>query len=144
MRDKFLQIIIVIISSILIIKLFSLQVISEKGSGLEKKASIQKIYNFPERGYIYDRNDNLIVSNQPYYDLLIVPNDVKIADSTSIAKDLNISVKDFNYKYSKALKFSPVKSSIFIPSISKEDYAIIQEKMFKLSGFFIQKNSKIS
>ena len=142
MRDKFLQIIIVIISSILIIKLFSLQVISEKGSSLEKKASIQKIYNFPERGYIYDRNDNLIVSNQPYYDLLIVPNDVKIADSTSIAKDLNISVKDFNYKYSKALKFSHIKSSIFIPSISKEDYAIIQEKMFKLSGFFIQKNSK--
>ena len=63
MRDKFLQILTIIISSILIIQLFSLQVINKKNSDLVGKASVQKIYNFPERGYIYDRNDKLIVSN---------------------------------------------------------------------------------
>ena len=142
MRDKFLQIIIIFISSVLVIQLFSLQVINKKKSNIDDKASIQKIYNFPERGYIYDRNDNLIVSNEPYYDILIVPNDVKLSDSLNIAKDLNISVEDFNDKFSKALNFSPLKSSIFISSITKEEYAKIQEKMFRLSGFFVQKNSK--
>mgnify|MGYP001183153375 FL=1 len=142
MRDKFLQLLIIFISSVLVIQLFTLQVINKQNSELIGKASVQKIYNFPERGYVYDRNDKLIVSNEPYYDVLIVPNDVKISDSTNISKDLNISVKDFKLKYNKALKFSKIKASVFLSSITKQEYAQIQEKMWRLSGFFIQKNSK--
>ena len=142
MRDKLLQVLIIVISSILTIQLFNLQVLNKKNSDVSSKASVQKIYNFPERGYLYDRNNKLIVSNQPYYDLLIVPNDVNINDSIKIANDLGISVKDFNTKYEKAKKFSPLKASIFISSLTKEEYAKIQEKMWKLSGFFVQKNSK--
>ena len=142
MRDKLLQVLIIVISSILTIQLFNLQVFNKKNSDVSSKASVQKIYNFPERGYLYDRNNKLIVSNQPYYDLLIVPNDVNISDSIKIANDLGISVKDFNTKYKKARKFSPLKASIFISSLTKEEYAKIQEKMWKLSGFFVQKNSK--
>ena len=142
MRDKLLQVLIIVISSILIIQLFNLQVLNKKNSDVSSKASVQKIYNFPERGYLYDRNNKLIVSNQPYYDLLIVPNDVNINDSIKIANDLGISVKDFNTKYKKARKFSPLKASIFMSSLTKEEYAKIQEKMWKLSGFFVQKNSK--
>ena len=142
MRDKLLQVLIIVISSILTIQLFNLQVLNKKNTDVSSKASVQKIYNFPERGYLYDRNNKLIVSNQPYYDLLIVPNDVNINDSIKIANDLGISVKDFNTKYNKARKFSPLKASIFISSLTKEEYAKIQEKMWKLSGFFVQKNSK--
>ena len=142
MRDKLLQVLIIVISSILTIQLFNLQVLNKKNSDVSSKASVQKIYNFPERGYLYDRNNKLIVSNQPYYDLLIVPNDVNINDSIKIANDLGISVKDFHTKYNKARKFSPLKASIFISSLTKEEYAKIQEKMWKLSGFFVQKNSK--
>ena len=142
MRDKLLQVLIIVISSILTIQLFNLQVLNKKNSDVSSKASVQKIYNFPERGYLYDRNNKLIVSNQPYYDLLIVPNDVNINDSIKIANDLGISIKDFNTKYKKARKFSPLKASIFISSLTKEEYAKIQEKMWKLSGFFVQKNSK--
>ena len=142
MRDKLLQVLIIVISSILTIQLFNLQVLNKKNRDVSSKASVQKIYNFPERGYLYDRNNKLIVSNQPYYDLLIVPNDVNINDSIKIANDLGISVKDFNTKYKKARKFSPLKASIFISSLTKEEYAKIQEKMWKLSGFFVQKNSK--
>ena len=142
MRDKLLQVLIIVISSILTIQLFNLQVLNKKNSDVSSKASVQKIYNFPERGYLYDRNNKLIVSNQPYYDLLIVPNDVNINDSIKIANDLGISIRDFNTKYKKARKFSPLKASIFISSLTKEEYAKIQEKMWKLSGFFVQKNSK--
>ena len=142
MRDKLLQVLIIVISSILTIQLFNLQVLNKKNTDVSSKASVQKIYDFPERGYLYDRNNKLIVSNQPYYDLLIVPNDVNINDSVNIANDLEISIADFNIKYNKARKFSPLKASIFISSLSKEEYAKIQEKMWRLSGFFVQKNSK--
>ena len=142
MRDKFLQILIIVISTVLIIQLFSLQVINKEESEIVGKASVQKIYNFPERGYIYDRNDKLIVSNEPYYDILIVPNDVNISDSIQISNDFNISTKDFKLRLEKALKFSKIKASVFLASITKEEYAQLQEKMWRLSGFFIQKNSK--
>ena len=142
MRDKFLQILIIVISTVLIIQLFSLQVINKEESDIVGKASVQKIYNFPERGYIYDRNDKLIVSNEPYYDILIVPNDVNISDSIQISNDFNISTKDFKLRLEKALKFSKIKASVFLASITKEEYAQLQEKMWRLSGFFIQKNSK--
>ena len=142
MRDKFLQILVIIISSILIIQLFYLQLINKENFDLIGKASVQKIYNFPERGYIYDRNDKLLVSNEPYYDVLIVPNDVNISDSVKTSNDLGISVKEFNSKYKKALEYSKLKASVFVPSISKKEYARLQEKMWRLSGFFIQKNSK--
>ena len=142
MRDKLLQVLIIVISSVLTIQLFNLQVLNKKNTNVSSKASVQKIYNFPERGYLYDRNNKLIVSNQPYYDLLIVPNDVNINDSVKIANDLEISLTDFNIRYNKARKFSPLKASIFISSLNKEEYAKIQEKMWRLSGFFVQKNSK--
>ena len=142
MRDKFLQILVIIISSILIIQLFYLQLINKENFDIIGKASVQKIYNFPERGYIYDRNDKLLVSNEPYYDVLIIPDEVNISDSVKISNDLDISVKEFNTKYKKALEYSKLKASVFVPSISKKEYARLQEKMWRLSGFFIQKNSK--
>ena len=45
MRDKLFQIIVVIISSLLIIKLFDLQIINNKSSQILERASIQKVYD---------------------------------------------------------------------------------------------------
>ena len=61
MRDKLFQILVVVISGLLIIKLFDLQIINNNSSQILERASIQKVYDFPERGYIYDRNKKLIV-----------------------------------------------------------------------------------
>ena len=100
MRDKFLQLLIIFISSVLVIQLFTLQVINKQNSELIGKASVQKIYNFPERGYVYDRNDKLIVSNEPYYDVLIVPNDVKISShSYTLINNMNFRFLFINLYY---------------------------------------------
>ena len=142
MRDKLFQIIVVVISGLLIIKLFDLQIINNNSSQILERASIQKVYDFPERGYIYDRNKKLIVYNEPYYDLMIIPKDIEISDSLSISKELNITSRDFLTRLNKAKKYSPVKPSILISGITKNEYANIQEKLWKFSGLFIQKKSK--
>ena len=89
MRDKLLQLLIISVGILIIVKLFSLQVINSS-SELIYNASVQKIYEFPERGYIYDRNNKLIVSNDFSYDILVVPADVNLEDSILISKDFNI------------------------------------------------------
>ena len=142
MRDKLFQIIVLIISGLLIIKLFDLQIINNNSSQILERASVQKVYDFPERGYIYDRNKKLIVYNEPYYDLMVIPKDIEISDSLSISKELNITSRDFLRRLNKAKTYSLIKPSIFISGITKNEYAIIQEKLWKFSGFFIQKKSK--
>ena len=142
MRDKFFQIVVLIISGLLIIKLFDLQIINNNSSDFLERASIQKIYEFPERGYIYDRNNKLIVSNEPYYDLMIIPRDVELNDSTEISKLLNIPIHTFKTKFNKSRIFSNVKPSVFMSGITKNEFALLQEKLWKYGGFFIQKNSK--
>lgn len=142
MRDKLFQIIVIIISVLLIIKLFDLQIINNNSSQILERASIQKVYDFPERGYIYDRNKKLIVYNEPYYDLMIIPKDIKISDSLSISNEINITSRDFLNRLNKAKKYSAVKPSILISGITKNEYANIQEKLWKFSGLFIQKKSK--
>jgi len=142
MRGKIFQIVVLLISGLLVIKLFDLQIIKNSSSDFLERASIQKVYEFPERGYIYDRNDKLIVSNEPYYDLMIIPSDVNLNDSVEVSKLLNIQVQTFNTKFNKSRIFSNVKPSVFISGITKNEFASIQEKLWKFGGFFIQKNSK--
>ena len=142
MRDKLFQIIVFIVSGLLIIKLFDLQIINNKSSQILERASIQKVYDFPERGYIYDRNKKLIVYNEPYYDLMVIPKDIEISDSLSISKELKITSTDFLRRLDKAKTYSSIKPSILISGITKNEYAIIQEKLWKFSGLFIQKKSK--
>ncbi len=142
MRGKIFQIVVLLISGLLIIKLFDLQIIKNSSSDFLDRASIQKVYEFPERGYIYDRNDKLIVSNEPYYDLMIIPSDVNLNDSVEVSKLLNIQVQTFNTKFNKSRIFSNVKPSVFMSGITKKEFASIQEKLWKFGGFFIQKNSK--
>ena len=142
MRGKIFQIVVLFISGLLVVKLFDLQIIKNSSSDFLDRASIQKVYEFPERGYIYDRNDKLIVSNEPYYDLMIIPSDVNLNDSVEVSKLLNIQVQTFNTKFNKSRIFSNVKPSVFMSGITKNEFASIQEKLWKYGGFFIQKNSK--
>ena len=142
MRDKLLQLLIISVGILIIVKLFSLQVLNSSFEVINNNASVQKIYEFPERGYIYDRNKKLIVSNDFSYDLLVVPMDVNLEDSVLISKDFNIKTGVFRKKFLEAKKFSNVKASILISNISKDEYAPIQEKLWRHSGFFVQKKSK--
>jgi penicillin-binding protein 2 len=73
---------------------------------------------------------------------MVIPKDIEISDSSLIFKELNISSKEFFNRLNKAKKYSTIKSSVLISGITKNEYANIQEKLWKFSGLFIQKKSK--
>ncbi|QCX37838.1 penicillin-binding protein 2 [Aureibaculum algae] len=133
---------ILLVGLLFIIRLFYIQVLDSKykGSPLNNSAVTPK-YDYPERGFIYDRNGVLIVANQPSYDVMIVPRDVKPLDTLEFCKLLKIDKEDFVGKYKKAKKYSPRLPSVFVAQLSKGDYAYLQEKMYKYKGFYIQKRS---
>lgn len=143
MNKKYVAYLAVIAIGILYIsRLFYLQVLDSKYklSPLNNSAVAVK-YDYPERGFIYDRNNVLIVSNQPSYDVMVIPRDVKPLDTLEFCSLLAIDKETFIKKLNAANTYSPRLPSVFIAQLSKTSYAYLQEKMYKYKGFYIQKRS---
>ena len=98
-------------------------------------------YDFPERGYIYDRNGKLLVANQPSYDIMVVPKEVKEMDTLEFCRILQITKAEFLEKIAKAKIYSPRLPSLFLPQLNKMEFAGFQEKIRKYNGFYIQKRA---
>ena len=133
---------IIAISIIFIVRLFYLQVIDDsyRASPLNN-AAVKIKYDYPQRGYIYDRNDVLLVANQPTYDIMVIPKDVKQIDTTEFCNLLQITKDDYIKNLNRATRYSPRIPSPFLKQLSKENYAYLQEKMRHYKGFYIQKRS---
>jgi penicillin-binding protein 2 len=144
MRKLLLLTTVIIVGIIFIARLFYLQVYNTSSYNLFEDSAIKPEYNYPKRGYVYDRNGKLLVANQPSYDVMVIPRDVVPMDSTELnefCKLLKITKEDYNNKLKKATNYSPRLPSPFVPQLSKSDYAVLQEKMRKYVGFYIQKRS---
>jgi len=133
---------IILIGILFIFRLFYLQVIATKykPSPLHNSAVAIK-YDYPDRGFVYDRNDVLLVANQQSYDIMVIPRDVKPLDTLEFCSLLKISKEKFVKEFKRAKNYSPRLPSVFVAQLSKENYAYLQEKMHKFKGFYIQKRS---
>ena len=141
-RLGLLSFIIIIVGLIFIGRLFYLQILSNSYQLHPLKNSAVKVtYDYPERGYIYDRNGVLLVANQLSYDIMIIPREVKPLDTLDFCSLLKISKEEFLTKFERAKNYSTRIPSTFLPQVSKADFAYLQEKMYKFKGFYIQKRS---
>ncbi len=141
MRKLLLPSLVIITASFLIMRLFYLQVIDDTLKLKSDNNAIKIKYDYPERGYIYDRNGKLLVANQPSYDIMVTPREMKNIDTTEFCQLLNITKEDFIKKVEKARIYSPRLRSVFLPQLNKREYAAFQEKIRKFPGFEIQKRS---
>ena len=141
MRKLLLVAIIVITGVVFITRLFYLQVYNTSFQKLSENNAVKVLYDYPQRGYIFDRNGILIVSNQPSYDVMFIPKEVKTLDTLEFCDLLKITKEDFISILKKAHKYSPRLPSVLIPQLTKSEYAYLSEKMHKYQGFYIQKRS---
>ena len=141
MKKILLSSIILIIGITFIGRLSYLQIFSFSPDQVLDDSAIKAIYDYPERGYIYDRNGKLLVANQPAYDVMVIPREVAPLDTLEFCSLLGISKEKFVETLNKARVYSPRLPSVLVPQLSKEDYASLQEKMRKYRGFYIQKRS---
>ena len=140
-RKFFFPTITLVTALIFIVRLISLQLINSSYKSLSDDNAVIENEVFPERGYIYDRNNKLLVSNQPVYDLIAIPENITAFDTLQLAKIINISKSELQDKLSTARKFSMKLPYVIVNQISKERNAIIQEKIWKFTGFYLQKKS---
>ncbi|MBO7277203.1 MAG: penicillin-binding protein 2 [Bacteroidales bacterium] len=144
MRDAFssrritISAIFIIVGLIYIIRLAHLQIIDDSYTRLANKNALRHVTQYPSRGLIYDRNGKLLVYNEAVYDLMVIPRQVKEIDTAEFCSLLKITKEDFIKKMDKAKKYSTYVASTFEKQISKEDFAPLQEKLYKFEGFYAQ------
>lgn len=141
MRTYLLQSITVIVAGIFLYRLLDLQVLNTNYQTLSENNAVLEIAEYPERGFIYDRNGTLLVANQPAYDVMIIPENVSPFDTLSFCQLTGISKKQLIKNLRKARRYSKRLPSVVVNQISKATYARLQEQMWKFEGFFIQKKS---
>lgn len=141
MRKALLPSLIIIATLLLVIRIFYLQIVDETSKLESENNAIKKQYEYPERGYIFDRHGKLLVANQASYDIMVIPREVKETDTTEFCQLLNITKDDFIKKIEKAKVYSPRLPSVFLSQLNKAEFAAFQEKLRKYKGFYFQKRS---
>ena len=129
-----------ILAIILISRLAYLQLITDRYILNAFNTSIKTEVIRPLRGYIYDRNHKLMVSNSSTYELSVVPKTITPEfDTLNFCKLVGITKSDFETKIQHAKNFSPFLPSPLITYLTKEDVARIQEKIHKYPEFVLKK-----
>lgn len=131
-----------------IIRLFTLQIMSDDyKKNADSNAFLKKI-EYPSRGIITDRNGKLLVYNQPSYDIMVIVNEAKDhLDTLEFCEALNITKAEFDRRMEeikdrvKNPGYSRFTQQIFMSQLSDKDFSVFQEKMFRFPGFYVRRRS---
>jgi len=137
-RKNLLIWITIISSAIFVIQLASLQLSRDS---FNRDFAIQEISVYPERGLIFDRNGELLVANQPMYELIVIPENTVEFDTIQLSNLIGIEQNDLSKRILSARKYSTKLPSVIESQISKEKNAYLQEKIWLFDGFYLRKNS---
>ena len=133
---------------IYIVRLFTLQLLSDDyKKNADSNAFLKKI-EYPSRGVITDRHGKLMVYNQPAYDIMVVMNEAKgridtleLCEALGITKDDFINRMDNIKDRSKNPGYSRFTQQLFMSQLSDKEFSVFQEKIFRFPGFYVQRRS---
>ena len=132
---------------IIIARLLYVQILTDDYREAADMNSRRKVVQYPSRGLIYDRTGKLLVSNQPVYDIVIVPKEVAPFDSVDFCQTVGIDMPTLRKLFDnvrlqiRRRRASQHKPVIFLRQISDETYAALQEKLYRLKGFYAQRRT---
>ncbi len=138
----------IFIVTVYLIRLFTLQLLSDDyKKNADSNAFLKKI-EYPSRGAIMDRHGRLLVYNQPAYDIMVVMNEEKgRLDTMEFCNALGIT-KEYFIKRMNDIKdrnknpgYSRFTEQVFMSQLSDKEFSVFQEKIFRFPGFYVQKRS---
>ncbi len=131
-RKLVIQIIIISVVVIYLTRLFYIQVVDRTSASEIRKKEVRA-----PRGLIKDRNGEVIVANQPMYDLMLVAKNLKHFDTLLLCDLIRVEKKIIIDKLDKAKKL-PYKPFLFKRQLDFKEYAVFQEHLHELTGFYSQ------
>lgn len=126
------------VAVILIIRLFSIQIIEDKYKMDAENNSMVYSTIYPTRGIINDRNGNILVGNKVAYDLLVTPREVEEFDTVTFCQVLDVPIEFIREKmdeYRKNRRKIGYQSVVMLKQIEPERYMRFAEVAYKFPGF---------
>jgi len=131
-----LFILIIICFAVLIVNLWYLQII--KGQEYEQRAinnCIRFLVEEAPRGEIFDKNDNLLITNRPAVNFTVIP--AEIEDYNIVSRQLSsIMLLEESYLINKfeQLKQRPFQAQTVVRDLEKEQIIAVEEQKYKFKG----------
>jgi len=133
-----------VVALVLLVKLFSIQILDDSYKINASNNSMVYDMIYPTRGVIYDRNGKIIVGNKVAYDIMVTPREVTEFDTLMLAEALDTSVDVIKSKmaeYAKNRKRIGYQSLVMFKQIPVESYMKFTELQYKFPGFKGQSRS---
>mgnify|MGYP006291101275 CR=1 FL=1 len=129
---------IVLTAVVIIVKLFFFFFFYSSYYYYADAISTRKVIQYPARGLIFDRNGQIIVSNEASYDLMVIYKQTHPFDTLAICNLLKIKEEQFVDKFNTAKNKFPYIPYCIMENISVQKYAELQEVLHEYPGFFVQ------
>lgn len=140
-RLKAVTVVVIVILSALIMRLWFLQIVNGPRYRIQSENNrihLQKIPPF--RGMIFDRNGELLVDNRPSYHLYVIPEDIQ--DRTQLLANLQRLIKlnpdTIAEKWDHAASRYTFKPILLKKNLSRGELAVIETNLFNLPGIMIE------
>ena len=136
----------IVVVLIFIIRLFILQIVDQSTKGkAETNAQLRQTI-YPSRGLIYDRNGELLVANQPIYEVTIIVREIQQSqfDTLGFCESLSITRSEFEERMQyitnprKNRGYSRYSPQVFMDHLRQEDVAALQQELYKYEGVYVR------
>jgi len=144
-RKGFIILFFIVVVLIYVGRLFYLQIVRHD---IYRDAAGSNAYlvkqRYPPRGAIFDRNGELLVINQPSYDLMVVMLETQPFDTLALCEAVGIDMDYFRKRMSdiKNTKLNPGYSKYtpqtFLTQLGNREYGIFEGSAWKFPGFYLQ------
>lgn len=139
-RKNVIAVVFIAMFLVILVRLFTLQVISSK---YEMEADSQSKFRkviYPDRGIVFDRKKKALLQNTTVYDLVVIPAKIKGVDTLALCKILDIDTAIFKRRIVDGIiKNSKSRPTTFEAQLTPEKMARLNESMYKFApGFYLQ------
>ncbi|WP_422360678.1 peptidoglycan D,D-transpeptidase FtsI family protein [Reichenbachiella sp.] len=135
-RKYIVRIAIVLVATSFLVKLFSIQVLDDDYKAKAESNIIHTVTEYPYRGLIFDRNGQLLVHNEPIFDLDAVPRELQIKDTVMLSSMLGIDYEDLLSNLQKAKRYSSIQPTTIVKQVPNQVFAQVQDQLVNYDGLY--------
>lgn len=139
---------IVLVVVVYILRLFVLQIIDQSSKSQADSNALVKQTIYPARGLIYDRNGQLLVFNQPIYEIKLILSQMGTDfDTLGFCQALHIDKTFFDERMiqikdrKRNVGFSSYSPQTFLSQLDKKDVVCLQQSLYHFPGVYLTRRT---
>lgn len=137
-RQRIVGAIVLGVGLVFVFRLFQMQVTTDEWKNRAERLTEEQEVLHPSRGLFLDRHGELLVTNAPSYDLMVVPRLMAEVDTSALAALLGLEREDLDTRLSKARRYSRYKASPLLRQLNAEEYAKLSPELWRYPGLSIR------